>query len=295
MHLHRPEIAIVIPTYNRAAQLYLTLASLAAQTLEKARFEVIVIDDGGSDGSEQVVADFSHSLSIRYFWQQDRGFRAGKARNVGTMMAEAELILYIDCGVLLASDCLVQHLRLHQIPEQVVIGYVYGFEADFHQVQTCLRQVDCSDANAGIQALRQARYMDVRQQQYDVLGSQIGQWPAPYDIFWTCHVSAQRQQLIAAGLFDETFDTWGGEDVDLGLRLHQRQNRFVLATDACSMHLPVPFDIEERKRLSAIAGRRIHKKHALYATSFYGMDTVDQKFSLNQAILRADQFFLQYE
>ncbi|MBY0445348.1 MAG: glycosyltransferase, partial [Burkholderiales bacterium] len=78
------QISIVIPTYNRADLLRYTLESLVLQTLDKQLFEVIVVDDGGSDNSEEVVRAFAEQLNIKYFWQEDKGFRAGKARNIGT-------------------------------------------------------------------------------------------------------------------------------------------------------------------------------------------------------------------
>ncbi|WP_232313031.1 glycosyltransferase [Enterovibrio coralii] len=86
------EISIVIPTYNRSKLLSHTLTSLVEQTLPAECFEVIVIDDGGSDDSEFVAKSFSDRLNVKYFWQEDKGFRAGKARNVAPPFLKASML-----------------------------------------------------------------------------------------------------------------------------------------------------------------------------------------------------------
>src|SRR4051812_16562068 len=94
------KISAVIPTYDRRELLRRTLRALQGQTLPKEQFEVIVVDDGSSDDSEAVVREFATTLNIKFFWQEDKGFRAGKARNIGTAIAEGDYIVYLDSGVL---------------------------------------------------------------------------------------------------------------------------------------------------------------------------------------------------
>src|SRR5262249_43037988 len=115
----------------------------------------------------------------------------------------------------------------------------------------------------------------------------LSRWPAPYDIMWTCHVSAERTEIVRAGGFDESFTSWGGEDVDLGVRLFARGNAFRLQRAAVSVHWPTRTDVESRKRQSEVAGRTIHAKYGLFETSFYGTPCAEPKFSLNRAIKRS--------
>ncbi|UTH73169.1 glycosyltransferase [Chromobacterium sp. IIBBL 290-4] len=281
-----PLISVVIPTYNRSDLLRHTLSALSRQTLPKEAFEVVVVDDGGSDDSQAVVESFREQLDIKYFWQEDKGFRAGKARNIGTAIAEAPYIVYIDTGVLLARRALETHLTRHQEAEYptVMVGYVYGFEVDPALDSQMSQWLDPDDADATIAKLETLGARDVRQSQYDELGENITHWPAPFDIFWTCHVSAERNELLKAGLFDETFNTWGGEDVDLGVRLFQNNNLFMLDKAACSFHWPHPKEVDNQRASSERAALRIHRKYNLWLTSFYGMDLNDEKYSLNKVI-----------
>lgn len=85
-------ISVVIPTYNRKNLLRYTLESLRKQNLPTRYFEVIVVDDGGFDNSEKIVSEYKTVLNIQYFWQENDGFRAGKARNIWAMIADGDYI-----------------------------------------------------------------------------------------------------------------------------------------------------------------------------------------------------------
>lgn len=279
-------ISVVVPTYNRRDLLTHTLHALKTQTLARDRFEVVVVDDGSSDESKEVVDAFSSSLDIKYFWQEDKGFRLSKARNIGTMIAEGKYIVYLDTGVMAGSSTLERHLHIHESAAHpmAIIGYVYGFEADHQLVVDTLKSADHKDTDGMIRRLDQCKAFDIRQVQYDELGSNLASWPAPFDILWGCHMSAERSELIKAGLFDERFNTWGGEDVDLGVRLHLNHNQFHMDRAIHSLHLPHEKLVDDIKTRSAIAAKRIHESYNLWSTSFYGLDTIDVKYSLNKAI-----------
>jgi glycosyltransferase involved in cell wall biosynthesis len=282
-------MSVVVPTYNRSALLADTLDALARQTIEPNRFEVVVVDDGSSDDTAEVIAHHRSRLDLKYFWQSDKGFRAAKARNIGTAIAEGRYIAYVDAGVSLASSALEVHLRSHAASDRplVLLGYVYGFEIDNALVDEVAPLLDHRDVEGSIAVLARRGGVDIRQRQYDELGEDLSQWPAPYDVMWTCHMSAEREEIQRAGAFDESFTSWGGEDVDLGVRLFARGNAFRLERSALSVHWPTKTDVDLRKRQSATAGRAIHAKYGLFETSFYGTPCGEPKFSLNKAITRS--------
>lgn len=88
-------ISIVIPLYNKAQQVTQTLNSVLAQTFTE--FEVIVVDDGSTDGSAEVVAQISDPR-IKLIRQSNAGVSA--ARNRGIAEAKGEFIALLD-----ADDC----------------------------------------------------------------------------------------------------------------------------------------------------------------------------------------------
>jgi glycosyltransferase involved in cell wall biosynthesis len=85
-----PEVSVVIPTYNRAAVLQEAIQSVMLQTYPD--YEVIVVDDGSTDNTRDVVSAFSGKG--RYVLQQNRGRSA--ARNHGIRLARGRYIAFLD-------------------------------------------------------------------------------------------------------------------------------------------------------------------------------------------------------
>lgn len=73
-----PLISAILCTYNRAQLLQQALGALCAQTLGLDNFEVVVIDDGSTDDTRQVVDGFSPILNLRYAYQSNSGLASGK-------------------------------------------------------------------------------------------------------------------------------------------------------------------------------------------------------------------------
>ncbi|MCF7911170.1 MAG: glycosyltransferase [Candidatus Cloacimonetes bacterium] len=91
-------ISIIVPVYNRAEEIAEFLSSFCNQDI-KTGFEIIIVDDGSTDELNEVLAQYTGKLQIRYFHQQNQG--PGAARNRGMAEAAGELMVFID------SDCTV--------------------------------------------------------------------------------------------------------------------------------------------------------------------------------------------
>jgi glycosyltransferase involved in cell wall biosynthesis len=85
-----PKISVVIPTYNNAALLCETLDGVRGQTFKD--FEVIVVDDGSTDNTAEVVRKYDPN--VRYLHQPNQGPAA--ARNKGASLAQGEFIAFCD-------------------------------------------------------------------------------------------------------------------------------------------------------------------------------------------------------
>lgn len=91
------DVSVVIPTWNGAARIPSALRSLAEQTLDPERFEIVVVDDGGTDGLGQVVdrfADLHPEITIRYVHIEHAGVNA--ARNAGITNSSGRLVMLLD-------------------------------------------------------------------------------------------------------------------------------------------------------------------------------------------------------
>ncbi|MFC2046009.1 glycosyltransferase family 2 protein [Chloroflexota bacterium] len=118
-----PKISVVVPTYNRAAALDLTLHHLEGQSLDGDQFEVLVVDDGSTDGTRDAIAAGGFSFRLAYHRQENRG--AAAARNLGAEQARADLLLCLDSDVIPDARLLETHVHSHAAPSgHLVVGRV---------------------------------------------------------------------------------------------------------------------------------------------------------------------------
>ena len=108
-----PELTVVIPTYNRAGRLRACLDALAAQTLvseaDEGAFEVIVVVDGSTDGTRELLARYSAPFPLKALWQENSG--QATARNRGIGEAAGRFCLLIDDDILARPGLVAEHLR----------------------------------------------------------------------------------------------------------------------------------------------------------------------------------------
>lgn len=233
-----PRCSVIIPTYNRVKLLEHTFDSLLRQTMAPDDFEVVVADDGSSDGTDELVARYATRLNLRYCYQQDEGFRAAKARNLGLRAARGPVSVFVDSGVLLGSTALEVHCTVHEASAApvAVTGYVWGYADEHHVPESTIAVDDVDRTISGIAG--DVRYRDKRELYYERYGEQLDTLAAPWVVYWTCNASADTALVRDVGMFDEAFQSWGGEDTDLAYRLHRGGATFVLRRDAAALHYP---------------------------------------------------------
>jgi glycosyltransferase involved in cell wall biosynthesis len=113
-------VSVIIPTFNRKDLLRETLASLAQQTCPSDRFEVIVVDDGSTDGTAAIEAE-SFPFALRYFRQSNQGDAA--ARNLGARQSRASILVFLDDDILLDAGYLGHILQAHDRgQDRIVVG-----------------------------------------------------------------------------------------------------------------------------------------------------------------------------
>lgn len=117
-----PFFSIIIPTYNRASTIGRTLKSIAEQTFDS--YEVIIVNDGSTDATAQVVASFL--VDPRFIYYPKENSERAVARNVGIERAKGSFITFLDSDDGYYSNCLAEaSLFLQGYPEAQFfhIGY----------------------------------------------------------------------------------------------------------------------------------------------------------------------------
>ncbi len=104
-----PKVSVVIPTYNRSSLVKETICSVLAQT--ELDLEVIVVDDGSTDGTRKVVEGLQDGR-VSYFYKINGG--AASARNLGLSKGEGEYVAFLDsddCWPANYLEVMVSHLE----------------------------------------------------------------------------------------------------------------------------------------------------------------------------------------
>ncbi len=106
-------ISVIIATYNRKDELRELLQSLEDQTLPKEDFEIVVVDDGSSDGTQEWLQEYRRESSMQIHLVQQQNAGPATARNRGMREATADFFVFID------SDCIAPPAWLERIHHAV--------------------------------------------------------------------------------------------------------------------------------------------------------------------------------
>lgn len=244
--------SIIIPTYNKLPRLKLTLASILNQTYSKDDFEVLVIDDGSTDGTGEYLESLEMEISLKYFGQVNSGRAA--ARNKGVREAIGDIIIFIDDDVLLCPRFIETHLKLQENRQSVVHGKILtlpflkffmdpskgilynGLSGRWAELRkNCISEEDVYwNFEQSVMARAKVSYLEKTIKEI-IADDAIG---ANWIGFTGGNVSIPRKWMINIGGFDENFGLdWGCEDIEAGYRLWKMGYEFIYSCEAANYHM----------------------------------------------------------
>lgn len=232
----RPEISVVIPTFNRVALLRRALAAWEAQEPRSIEFEVIVVDDGSTDGTDAFLSAWSSTrYSFRFLRQRNAG--PARARNEALRLARGRLVFYSGDDIFPSPTLLREHLSVHarEQDERVVVIGRSSWPPDLPLTAT-MQHIDGPGAEQfSFAYLRDGREYDFRH-------------------FYTSNLSISRALLDKEpGGFSEEFPRAAFEDIELSYRLSRHGQRILYAERAEAWHHH-PYEVRSFFRRQVVCG-----------------------------------------
>ena len=185
------EASVITLTFNRPVTLKRCLESLSRQSIDKDRFELVLVDVSDAPMDDLVKA-FSERLNINHITAENRGFSSN--RNVGASNAATPLLVFIDDDCI-AHDEWLEHLlaAARKNPDALIGGGVENMNPE--NAVSCAGQV----------------ITDAVDHSYNPPGGQATFFPG-------LNVLVPREPFIAIGGYDESYGRLAAEDRDLADR-----------------------------------------------------------------------------
>jgi glycosyltransferase involved in cell wall biosynthesis len=235
----RIELSVVIPSYNNRNYLLSTLNHLLRQNIEAEVFEVIIVDDGSTDGTQSAITGFlrnyENKFNVKYLHfprtrtrtMGDGQFRAGVARNLGVKNAVGELLVFLDSDILTPPDYLAGLVEAHAEWDLVQTERVY------------LKRSVCTESIAYEEVdFENDTYIPAGNYWEDFYRCEIpwNQIPFGWKYVCTYGLSVRREVFKSLGWFKKNYIFYGFEDTDFGYRAMKAGLKFYRSDIKC-LHL----------------------------------------------------------
>lgn len=240
---------IQLCTYNRAALLERVLDACFEQTVASDAYEVVLVNDGSTDETPEVIARAQQRASGAFTVVNQPNSGLAKGRNAGIARARGERVIFIDDDVLPLPNFVEEHLRSHDAqPLAIVRGGAINVES-------------FDDLPPPVWSIRN--------------------YSGNY--FWTTNVSVPLATIRAIGGFNESFAEYGWEDIDVGLRLRFAGVKAVFNKRALVYHYkprPRASSVEKMVRQAQAQARtavQLERLHPHWRTALATGDTAVQR------------------
>ncbi|MFO7554072.1 MAG: glycosyltransferase [Desulfobacterales bacterium] len=206
----KPFFSIIVPTYNRPRQIVSCLEALSRVNYPRARFEVIVVDDGSRIPARTVVSSFFDKMNLTVITQKNAG--PSKARNAGAERAKGDFLAFTDDDCMPAPDWLLTLSNRFKISPE------------------------CAVAGPSVNALEENIYDTASQMLIEYLHGYYNRDPEQARFITSNNLSLPAKQFKAVGGFDTNFSNAGGEDREFCEHLRHNGCRIIYAPEVVVHH-----------------------------------------------------------
>ena len=198
-------LSVIIPTYNRKNILRKCLNALFVQEISYSECEIIVVNDGSTDETEELVKSLQENSPcvLRYFMQENKGPAA--ARNTGIKNAAGKIILFLGDDIIAIPGLLKEHKAWHALYSNDNISVLGGVTW-----------------SPEIKTTPFMRWLENGGPQFSFWELKHQEEANPEKYFYTANISLKKSFLLQNGVFDESFSYAAYEDTELAFRLKKK-------------------------------------------------------------------------
>ena len=222
-------VSVIIPYYAAPRELGLVLATLERQTYPRGLFDVIIVDDG----SPAPLAPPPSPLNLAVKRQEDEGFGLAGARNAGARASERDILIFLDCDILVEDDWIASHARWHHaVSDVLTLGLYADVGADDLDADAVRRRKgSLKDALAG-------RPADARPNQAHLIRTDwlTSRDDDPFRAALGGNLGIGADFFREVGGFDESFTRWGMEEIEFAYRAYALGGLLTPLPDAFGWH-----------------------------------------------------------
>ncbi|RLC47762.1 MAG: hypothetical protein DRH70_02620, partial [Candidatus Coatesbacteria bacterium] len=213
-------VSVIIPTHNRSQVLLRCLTALIEQRHDvPGSLEIVVVDDGSTDGTAEAVNRFSEGCPVELrLVRLDSQRGPAAARNRGITAARSPTVIFIGDDIIPQPGFLRQHCSVHRRfrgGNIAVLGHTTW--------------------HPELEITPFMRWLEASGTQFDY--GYVTRYGPTWQHFYTSNISLKRRFMLENGVFDEEFKHAAMEDTELGFRLFSRGLKIIYCRDALAYHL----------------------------------------------------------
>ena len=260
-------VSVIVPIYNQAESLKITLKFFNNQSYPKNKFEIVVVDDGSTDELKDLHKEGKFDdldISLKYIREENSG--RAVARNNGVSNAKGDLIIFCDADRFPERDFIKKYVEAYEKHgDCAFIGCPMDYFGLPKFIKGNIDEIDfCKVKKYSRKPSYYSKIMKLFNED-DLTDSKI-KWAS----FLVGNSCISKENFYKAGAFDENFKAWGFEHFELALRLQMNDVKFCSISNNCNYHIPHPRGDGYYKKMIGDSIKVFKNKHKNFKVELLG-------------------------
>lgn len=275
---YKPQLtaSFVIPAYRCKHTILAVLSGIESQYLKANIKEVVVVEDGETDGTDEVVGEFQKKTGVKIVYLRNEPRRCvAYTRNRGFRAAKGDIVAFLDCDIVIPPDYLNYHLYLHSEVSNAIGVSLRSFTDEIHdsagkykfpiteikgewRVSRFIKAEYCTTEASKRFADTTVRLIE-EMDGFKGLGNGYQHYYQLPNVCMTCAITYRRKDLIKVRGCPSNFLGWGYDDTAMAAKVISLGRYVVPIMKAGVYHIKHP-DRSDDKKTERVTNRYLYEK-----------------------------------